>query len=296
MWKAAALKSAAALVAFSFSVSFLSACTNSERASTQTKRDDGTLKYGESSIPPSEVPANTGEIIGGNDELQQLSYYRMSDGMWMGSQSEHEARPALSLIKLYIAAYVLEEGDFADKYEALDMVATSSDSSAEEFFEKYPECVDEIAEEYGLESTEAGQSWGQSLTSTYDVVEFVVQLRKQDETHPILVAMAQADPVSADGYKQDYGTAELEGVAGTKWGWSDDRDLHASVSFGEDFVVAASTYGSADSLSAYVKKQVTEDNIEKAEDRHRRVQKGEAFAETTSSNSKEPEEEADSKE
>nr|WP_286981089.1 hypothetical protein [Corynebacterium sp. UBA5992] len=288
MWKAAAVKTVAAIAAFSLSVSFLSACTNSERASTQTKRDDGTLKYGESSVPASAVPDNTGEILGGNDKLQQLSYYRMRDGIRMGSKSEHAARPALSLIKLYIATYVVEEGEFADKYEALDMVANSSDISAEELFDKYPESVDDIAKEYGLESTESGPGWGQSLTSTYDVVDFIVQLRKRDETHPVLVAMAHADPISADGYEQNYGTAELDDVIGTKWGWSDGRDLHSSVSFGEDFVVAASSYGSADDLSAYVKKQVTEDNIEKAERRYQRAQKGETFPETTERKSAEP--------
>ncbi|HID48089.1 MAG TPA: hypothetical protein EYP40_00480 [Chromatiales bacterium] len=53
---------------------------------------------------------------------------RLHDGMHMGSASEHEDRPALSLIKLYIATYVMEKGEYEDKYEALDMIASSSDN------------------------------------------------------------------------------------------------------------------------------------------------------------------------
>jgi hypothetical protein len=46
--------------------------------------------------------------------------------------------------------------------------------------------------------------------------------------------------------------ALVAGVIGTKWGWSDDRSFHASASFGPDFSVAASTYGSAGQLSEHV--------------------------------------------
>jgi hypothetical protein len=65
--------------------------------------------------------------------------------------------------------------------------------------------------------------------------------------------MAAAPERSTDGYAQNFGTALLPGVIGTKWGWTDDRSsAHASASFGTDFVVAASTYGSAEQLSSDV--------------------------------------------
>jgi len=58
--------------------------------------------------------------------------------------------------------------------------------------------------------------------------------------------MTQAAPVAADGYPQDFGTATLPGVTGTKFGWSDDpTSIHASASIGPDLVVSAHTWGTA---------------------------------------------------
>jgi hypothetical protein len=65
--------------------------------------------------------------------------------------------------------------------------------------------------------------------------------------------MASASPVAADGMRQDYGTAVLPGVIGTKWGWSDDRtSFTASASYGADFSVAAQTNGPAAQLTGDV--------------------------------------------
>ncbi len=82
-----------------------------------------------------------------------------------------------------------------------------------------------------------------------------LETRKRDHGlgDPILTALATATPVAAVGYRQDYGTAQLPGVIGTKWGWSDDRtSLHASASYGEDFSVSAHTFGPAAQLTADV--------------------------------------------
>lgn len=203
-----------------------------------------------------------GQFLNGDDS-KAITYYRIETGMHMGSATEHQPRYALSLIKLYIATYVLERGSFEDKYLALDMIADSSDESAAQLFEKYPRSIDAIAKEYGLESTSAGEDWGHSMTSTYDVVRFIVQLMEDDPTHPVLVAMSHADAVSADGYQQNYGTAKLSDVVGSKWGWSDSKDRHSSVSFGENFVVAASIEGSAQELTSYVRKEITGKNLVK---------------------------------
>lgn len=197
----------------------------------------------------------------------QLSYFDLSNGARMGTANERYARPALSIIKLYIADYVIREGSMEDSYEALDMIANSSDAAASDLYEKYPDSITQTARHYGLQSTTAAEKWGRSLTSTYDVTVFLAALLDEDPVHPILVAMSNADAVAADGYDQDFGTAKLDGVIGTKWGWSDARDLHNSVSFGEDFVVAAGVYGSADDLSGLVKEQVTKKNIAAAEKR-----------------------------
>nr|WP_305137955.1 hypothetical protein [Corynebacterium aurimucosum] len=231
--------------------------------SAQTSaRKPGPITHRKGQLQLAAVPDSVGQFLKG-DESKAITYYRIETGMHMGSATEHQPRYALSLIKLYIATYVLERGSFEDKYVALDMIADSSDESAAQLFEKYPRSIDVIAKEYGLESTSAGEDWGHSMTSTYDVVRFIVQLMEDDPTHPVLVAMSHADAVSADGYEQNYGTAKLSDVVGSKWGWSDSKDRHSSVSFGENFVVAASIEGSAEELTSYVRKEITGKNLVK---------------------------------
>ncbi|WP_241228461.1 hypothetical protein [Corynebacterium hylobatis] len=194
-----------------------------------------------------------------NPTGSQISFHRLSDDHRTGTATERFARPALSLIKLYIAEYVIEHGTFAEQYAAIDMISSSDDRTAGELYRKYPESIGEVAREYGLLSTRAHDRWGYSVTSTYDVVGFIVQLMEKDPMHPILVAMAEATPVAADGYGQDFGTSVLPGVIGTKWGWSDNRDLHSSVSFGENFVVAAAVTGSADDLTELVEARLADE-------------------------------------
>lgn len=249
--------------------STVAGCSNSERDST-AKAEDTTI----TAHRVATVPQRINEFLKG-DEGHSISYIRLHDGMYMGSAAEHDPRPALSLIKLYIATYVIEQGEYEDKYEALGMIASSSDKSAEELFKKYPDSIDKIAKEYDLESTKAGETWGYSETSTYDVASFISQLIKRDETHPVLVAMSHADPVSEDGYDQDYGTAKLSNVVGSKWGWSNDKSINSSVSFGKNFVAAASINGSANDLTDYVKSEINGENLGKATERFLKYKDGE---------------------
>lgn len=198
----------------------------------------------------------------------QASFYSLADGHRMGTATERFARPALSLAKLFIAEYVIEHGTEKEKREAVHMISDSSDVVADELYEKYPESIDKVAEEYGLYSTRGADRWGYSDTSTYDVVTFVATLLAEDPTHPILEAMHRADPVAADGYGQDFGTSLLPGASGTKWGWSDDLSLHSSVTFGDGWVAAAAVTGSQDDLTKFVKAQMSDaaSDAEKAAD------------------------------
>lgn len=249
--------------------STVAGCSNSERDSTAKAEDTTITAHRAAKVPP-----RINEFLKG-DEDHSISYIRLHDGMYMGSAAEHDPRPALSLIKLYIATYVIEQGEYEDKFEALGMIASSSDKSAEELFKKYPDSIDRIAKGYHLESTKAGEKWGYSETSTYDVASFISQLIKRDETHPVLVAMSHADPVSEDGYDQDYGTAKLSNVVGSKWGWSNDKSINSSVSFGKNFVAAASINGSADDLTDYVKSEINGENLGKATERFLKYKNGE---------------------
>lgn len=185
-----------------------------------------------------------------NDTGTQYTFLRLSDGYHKGSPTERYARPALSLIKLYIAQYVLEQGDGADVAEALEMIRSSDDSAADDLFARYPDSIEWIATKYGLLSTRPNYAWGYSVTSTYDVVRFIATLMTKDPDSPLLKAMRHSETFAADGYVQNYGTATLPGAIGSKWGWSNDLTLHSSVSFGKDWVAAAAVTGSADDLTA----------------------------------------------
>lgn len=193
-----------------------------------------------------------------NSTGSQITYMSLKDDFHTGTSTERFARPALSLAKLYIAEYVLEHGTNNEKSLAMEMIKDSSDVSAEILYESYPNSIEEIADQYGLLSTRGDAHWGYSVTSTYDLVKFVSALILDDPDSPILEAMRNASAVAADGYPQDWGTAVLDEAEGSKWGWSDDLMLHSSVTFGEDYVVAAAVTGSKEDLTQLVENQLGE--------------------------------------
>lgn len=191
-----------------------------------------------------------------NSTGSQVTFVRLTDGFHAGTATERFARPALSLGKLYIADYVMRNGTDTEVYQAVEMIRSSDNEMANELYAEYPESIAETADRYGLLSTRSHERWGYSVTSTYDVVTFIAALMEEDRTHPILVAMAASEDVAADGYEQDFGTAVLPGALGTKWGWSDDRQLHSSVTFGADWVAAAAVTGAAEDLTSLVTYQI----------------------------------------
>lgn len=167
-------------------------------------------------------------------------------GLRWSTGEAHAPRGALSLAKLYLVDYALRHGDgsAADTRLGERMIRYSEDAAADGMAVKYPEAIDAVAAEYGLTATGAGGHWSVASTSSADVAEFVHAKTRTDPSSPILAWMATAGPYAADGTPQDWGTARLPGVLGTKWGWSDIGTPEvASVSFGPGFTVAAHTYG-----------------------------------------------------
>ncbi|MDK4303825.1 hypothetical protein QPX33_10295 [Corynebacterium propinquum] len=231
-----------------------SAAYNSEGSSAQRNSRDSGGKRSELTADSNILRPTKIDFVE-NQQGSQFTLYRFSDNSKLGSTSDRMARPALSLAKLFIAEYVLDNGTPDEKELVAAMITESSDAAADQLWALYPEAIDEIAKDYRLFSTRAGDRWGFSVTSTYDVVSFIAQLKDEDPKHPLLEMMKRTVPVAADGYEQDFGTAKLPGVQGSKWGWSDDRTLHSSVSFGKDFVAAAAITGSADDLSEIAEKQ-----------------------------------------
>lgn len=190
-------------------------------------------------------PDGIGEVPG----RTALSFIYTPTGARVGTANQGEARPGLSIAKLYVVDYMLRHGDGSPEDLALGqrMIRDSDDGAAAQAYAKYPQSIDAIAAEYRLISTRGAGFWGDAVTSTADIVTFLEAKKTTDLDSPILGWMETAALIAADGTYQNWGTGQLPSVTGTKWGWSDyGPSVVASVSFGSDFVVAAHTYGSAD--------------------------------------------------
>lgn len=195
------------------------------------------------------VPLQQGGVIQAPARTQ-ISFQHSPTGFHAGTANEHESRPALSIVKLYIADYVFRHGTADERAAAYDMLRTSNDATATRLYRKYPQSISDTAARYGLTDTHAASHWGYSRTSTADSVRYLEAKKRENPKSPVLTALATASPVAADGYRQDYGTSRLPGVIGTKFGWSDDRrSFHATASYGTDFSVAAQTNGTAVQLT-----------------------------------------------
>ena len=207
-----------------------------------------TLATAPASAAPRPVQDYKGFIV--SPARTQISFTYSPTGFVAGTRNQHEARPGLSIVKLYIADYVFKHGTPADKARASEMIRTSSDAIASQLYRKYPQSISATARTYGLRNTHSNAHWGYARTSSYDSMKFVETKKRRNYNDPVLVAMRQATPRAADGYAQDYGTAVLPGTVGTKWGWSDDRrSVHASVTYGRDFTVSANTWGTKHALT-----------------------------------------------
>ncbi|MFE7718998.1 hypothetical protein ACFU44_08135 [Nocardia rhizosphaerihabitans] len=180
---------------------------------------------------------------------------RTPGGFGWGTANEHESRSALSMSKLYIVDYALRHGDGSPEDRALSerMIRDSDDGAATQLASKYPQAIEATASEYGLRQTHGTADWGRSSTSTADITDFLSAKQRTDPGSPIFEWMAGASNTAADGTPQNWGTAQLPGVQGSKWGWSDvGAPEVASASFGPGFSVAAHTYGSPADQSADV--------------------------------------------
>ncbi|BAU94517.1 hypothetical protein N24_0255 [Corynebacterium suranareeae] len=179
------------------------------------------------------------------------------DGSVQESDNAEETRPALSLAKLYLGYYVLGNGTEEDAELVPDMIRYSDDYTADYLESQYPEAIPEVIDAFDLEDTEWAGYWGNATTSVVDIATFVDTLIDDPIAQPLLDAMADTAEFAADGYAQNFGTYTLSDVTGTKFGWSDDLDVHASVSFGPGFVIAANTYGDAETLTEDVQDSVS---------------------------------------
>ncbi|MGA9871924.1 MAG: hypothetical protein WBQ44_12380 [Rhodococcus sp. (in: high G+C Gram-positive bacteria)] len=184
-----------------------------------------------------------------------LSFQHSPTGVHVGTANENTARPGLSTVKMYMADYALRHGDGSqsDRDLAERMIRSSDDGAASQLDAKYPQAIGAISSEFGLSATSRGGFWGSSYTSTADTVRFLESKKQTDPASPVLQWMNSATPIATDGTVQNWGTGVLAGATGTKWGWADDgSSVVASASIGDQFSVAANTYGSASTQTADV--------------------------------------------
>ncbi len=117
-------------------------------------------------------------------------------GTRIGTANQGEARPGLSIVKLYVADYLLRHGDGSPEELALGqrMIRDSDDNAASQAYAKYPQSIDVIAAEYRLTSTRGSGFWGDAVTSTADTVTFLEAKKTIDPDSQILEWMATAAP------------------------------------------------------------------------------------------------------
>ena len=173
----------------------------------------------------------------------------------------HESRASLSIVKLYLGHWVLQHGAPEDKALVYEMIRSSHDGIASNLDRKYRQAIPDTIGRFRLGETNYRGRWGDTTTSVHDMAAFVRAVRTDPAARPLIDGMRNPAAVAADGYPQNFGTATLPGIEGTKFGWSDKRDVHATVSFGPGFVVAAHTFGSAQVHTDDVRRAVHTDGL-----------------------------------
>ncbi|CCI84031.1 hypothetical protein [Corynebacterium otitidis] len=176
----------------------------------------------------------------------------LGNGWLVGSDNGGQPAPALSLSKLYLGYWVLHHGEEDDAPLVDEMMRASSDAAAAELEKKYPQAIGEVIDEFRLGATSYDGRWGYVESAPADVARFLHEVRNDPVAAPLFSGMAEAEPIAADGYAQDFGTAHVPGVVGTKFGWSDERDQHSSASYGVGFVISAATLGTAEEHTAAI--------------------------------------------
>ncbi|AGF71248.1 hypothetical protein [Corynebacterium halotolerans] len=184
---------------------------------------------------------------------------QFDDGTRIATANSGESRPVLSLSKLYLAHWVLHHGAPADKARVEHMIRVSDDAVASDLDATYPQAIPETISAFGLTQTSYNGYWGAGTTSSDDVARFLSEIRHDPVAAPIFTGMATAAPTAADGYAQNFGTAVVPGTFGTKFGWSNNRDVHATASLGPGWVLVANTYGGSAAHTADVRAAVTGD-------------------------------------
>lgn len=155
----------------------------------------------------------------------------------------HEPRAALSTAKVYLAYWVLKHGDGQAHAHDLRVAITHSDNAATERLERaYPQAIPSVIRDFNLRGTTHHGHWGTVRTTPVDLVNFISAVRYDPDAAALMDAMRNVAP-TVGSFRQDFATHAIPGVEGTKFGWFGAQ--HAGVSFGNGWVAASNTFGSA---------------------------------------------------
>ena len=155
-------------------------------------------------------------------------------GATLTQVDQDETFPALSLVKLLVAADVLTDGEgSADAAVGLDpttrlmlrdMISQSDDVAGSDLYAQTggDEMVERVADRFGLVGTSPtpdGQWWGNVQTTAADLASLLGQSLADPVIAPVLGAdMLAATAIAADGVDQRIGMRTVPG-AGSKQGW-----------------------------------------------------------------------------
>ena len=169
---------------------------------------------------------NNGELIAGLNEDQQY--------------------PSLSLVKVLLGYWVFNHGEDIDKPLVENMIRSSNDFIATYLDEKYPEAINNIINDFGLENTHRKEFWGDTYTTAYDTSKFLYGLNFSPNGTIIVDYMRAYDGIAADGTAQNYGVAKIPDNHGVKFGWSNEHDYTSTTGYiGEnpDYVISVFSIG-----------------------------------------------------
>jgi hypothetical protein len=142
-----------------------------------------------------------------------------------------EPYPALSLVKLMIAADVLSGGgtgsakvDAATAARLREMIARSDDVTAADFYEEGggDELINRVVQQFSLTGsspTPDGEYWGNVQTTATDMSSLVSQILADPALSAVIArAMKATAAFAEDGVDQRFGMRTVPG-AGSKQGW-----------------------------------------------------------------------------
>lgn len=212
-------------------------------------------------LATSMIPATAATVDVAAAPVRTQIIMMKDNGEVIETPGAHESRASLSIVKLYLGHWVLQHGAPEDKALVYEMIRSSHDGIASNLDRKYHQAIPDTIGRFRLTETNYRGRWGDTTTSVHDMAAFVRAVRTDPAARPLIDGMRNPAAVAADGYPQNFGTATLLGIEGTKFGWSDKRDVHATVSFGPGFVVAAHTFGSAQVHTDDVRRAVHTDGL-----------------------------------